>query len=50
VKAVQGNTGVFEMTWAPDGHATFSYSAERILGEAHIIRQRIGGHEILLNP
>ena len=27
IKGVQGHPGVFEMTWAPDGRATFHYGA-----------------------
>ncbi len=50
VKGVQGYTGVFEMTWALDGRATFAYGSEQIPGEKHIIWRRIGGHEILQNP
>jgi len=42
--------GVWEMTWAPDGRATFEYGAERLPGEPHIIWRRIGGHEILNHP
>jgi hypothetical protein len=50
VKGVQGHTGVSEMTWAPDGRATFAYGPEQIPGEKHIIWRRIGSHEILQNP
>ncbi len=42
--------GVWEMTWAPDGRATFMYGKEIIPGEAHIIWRRIGGHEIFAHP
>jgi hypothetical protein len=44
---MQGHTSVFEMTWAPDGRATFAYGPEQIPGEK---QRRIGGHEILQNP
>jgi hypothetical protein len=37
VKRVQGHPGVWEMTWAPDGRATFEYGAEVRPGEAHVI-------------
>jgi len=47
VKAMQGHKGVYEMTWAPEGRATFEYGAEVHSGEPHIIWRRIGGHEIL---
>lgn len=50
VRRVEGHGGVFEMTWAPDGRATFEYGAERQVGEAHIIWRRVGGHDILTNP
>jgi hypothetical protein len=50
VKGVQGYRGIFEMTWAGDGRATFEYGPERIAGETHIIWRRIGGHEILQQP
>ena len=50
VKGVQGQPGVYEMTWAGDGRATFHYGAERRPGEPHIVWRRIGGHEILKNP
>lgn len=50
VKAVQKRRGVFEVTWAPDGRATFHYGPSRRSGEAHIVWRRIGGHDILKNP
>lgn len=50
VKKVQGAPGVFEMTWAPDGRATFEYGPERRAGHRHIIWRAIGGHEILADP
>lgn len=50
IKGVQGHPGVFEMTWAPDGRATFHYGPEVRTGEAHIVWRRIGDHSILKNP
>ena len=51
VRGVQGHSGVFETTWdMPNGRATFSYGAERVAGEPHIMCRRIGGHEIFQNP
>lgn len=41
---------VYEMTWAPDGRATFHYGAEFLPSEPHIIWRRIGGHEVLDRP
>jgi hypothetical protein len=50
VKDFRGRTGWFEMTWAPDGRALFSYGEELMPGEPHVIWERIGGHEIFGNP
>lgn len=50
IKGVEGHAGVFEVTWAGDGRATFNYGAERRSGEPHIVWRRIGGHEILKRP
>jgi len=36
VKRVQGHPGLWEMTWAPDGRATFEYGPEVRAGEAHV--------------
>jgi hypothetical protein len=46
VKGVKGAKGIYEMTWAPDGRATFEYGPPEIGGETHIVWHRIGGHEI----
>lgn len=50
VKRVQGAEGVFEMTWADDGRATFEYGEEVRAGEPHIVWRRVGGHEIFGAP
>jgi hypothetical protein len=50
VKRVQGSPGIWEMTWAPDGRATFAYGPEVVAGEAHVIWRRIGDHSILADP
>jgi hypothetical protein len=39
-------SGVFEMTWAPNGRATFEYGPEVLPGQVHVIWRRIGTHEI----
>ena len=41
VKRVQGTDSIFEMTWAPDGRATFEYGSPDSEG-AHVIWRRIG--------
>jgi hypothetical protein len=50
IKGVQGHKGVYEMTWADDGRATFRFGISPHPGDAHVIWQRIGGHEIFTNP
>ena len=50
VKSVQKARNVYEMTWAPDGRATFHYGAEHVPGEPHIVWRRIGDHRILDRP
>ena len=50
VAAVQAHPGVYEMTWAPDGRATFSFGRTARPGERHVIWRRIGTHDISLGP
>ena len=50
VKGVVNASGVFEMTWAPDGRATFQYGEEEIQGSPHVIWRRIGTHDIFGSP
>ncbi len=50
VKRVQGISGVWELTWTPDGRATFSYGDQQVAGEPHVIWRRIGDHSILGGP
>jgi hypothetical protein len=50
VKGVKGSPGVFEMTWADDGRATFQYGDSIRKGEPHVIWRRVGGHEIFGRP
>ena len=50
VKGVSGHPGVWELTWAPDGRATFSFGEPKRPGEAHVIWRRCGGHEIFADP
>ena len=50
VKGVQGAPGIFELTWAADGRATFQFGKSIREGQPHIIWRRVGGHEILNAP
>ncbi len=50
VKRVQGSPGVWEVTWAYDGRATFQYGEEVQAGQPHIIWRRVGTHAIFRRP
>ena len=50
VKGIRGAAGLFEMSWAPDGRATFEYGAEVIEGEPHVVWRRVGTHAIFKAP
>jgi hypothetical protein len=50
VKGVKGAAGIFGMTWADDGRATFEYGEAIIAREQHIIWRRVGTHTILDRP
>jgi hypothetical protein len=50
VKGIKGASGIFEMTCADDGRATFEYGAEVAKGEAHVIWRRIGTHSVFKQP
>ena len=42
VKGVEGAAGIFEMTWADDGRATFEYGSPIREGDTHVVWRRIG--------
>ena len=46
VKRVQGVPKVFEMTWAPNGRATWEYGASIRKGVRHVVWRRVGTHEV----
>lgn len=46
IKRYRGESGILEMTWAPNGRALFTYGTEINPGDAHIIWLRIGDHGI----
>lgn len=50
VKSIQGAVGLFEMTWAPDGRATFQYGPETVTGDPHVIWRRVGTHDVFGRP
>lgn len=50
VKRVVSTSACWEMTWAPDGRATFEYGPPVRLGEPHVIWRRAGSHEVFRSP
>ncbi|WP_446033955.1 hypothetical protein [Streptomyces olivaceus] len=42
IKGVRCAPGVYELTWAPDGRATWSYGRVVVAGLPHIVWHRIG--------
>ena len=50
VKKMQGYEGVWEITWAPDGRATFEFGDSVKEGHPHIRWRRVGTHEIFDRP
>jgi hypothetical protein len=50
IHGVQGHRDVYELTWAPDGRATFAYGGAIRQGMPHIIWRRIGDHSIFDDP
>lgn len=50
LKKIQGVDNIWELTWAPDGRATFHYGEPVNGGEPHIVWRRIGTHSVFDRP
>jgi hypothetical protein len=50
VKKMQGRDDIWELTWAPDGRATFHFGTSVLRGEPHIVWRRIGTRKIFIRP
>lgn len=50
VKRVVTHPGIWEMSWAADGRASFHYGPEVRPGEPHIVWRRVGSHDIFRRP
>jgi len=50
VRGIQGAPRIFEMTWAPDGRATFHYGEPVREGQPHVVWRRVGTHAVLAKP
>jgi hypothetical protein len=47
VKGIQGAPGMYELTWAPDGRAVFSYGKSIKDDQPHILWHAVGTHAVL---
>ena len=47
IKKVKGVEGCWEMTWAQNGRAVFSWGQEQQPGKRHVVWLDIGDHDIL---
>jgi hypothetical protein len=50
VKKMAGYDDVWELTWAPDGRATFQYGLSVKEGHPHVVWRRVGTHDIFRHP
>jgi len=50
VKKMEGYENLWELTWAPDGRATFEYGTQVKEGHPHIRWRRVGTHDIFKRP
>ncbi len=50
IKRVQGTDDGWELTFAPDGRATFRYGPQVRPAEPHIVWLRVGTHAVLDHP
>lgn len=47
VRKLHGSASLYELRWAPDGRATFSWGRKKETGRSHVVWHDCGGHEIL---
>jgi hypothetical protein len=47
---MQGRDSVWEMSWAPDGRATFPYGESLQDGGPHVVWRRIDTHSVFGRP
>ena len=50
MNGIQGAEGIYELTWAPDGRATFQYGRPVVGTDPHIVWPRIGTHRVIDKP
>jgi hypothetical protein len=47
IKRIKSTADVWELSWAPNGRATFQYGRELTPGDPHVIWRRVGDHSVL---
>ena len=47
VKGIESKPGLYEMRWADDGRAVWSYGEPIVEGEPHVLWHAIGTHAVL---
>lgn len=50
VKRVESTAFVWEMTFAPDGRATWQYADDSTERDPHVLWRRVGTHDVLRSP
>jgi hypothetical protein len=50
VKRFRRIPGAYELAWANDGRALFTYGTSPHPGDTHIVSLRVGTHDIFANP
>ena len=50
IRRIAGTQHLWEMTFAPDGRATWQYGSPRRGGDPHIVWRRIGNHDVFRQP
>ncbi len=52
IKRVQGHPKIWELTYAPDGRATFEYGEPKPEdpNDPHVVWRRLGTHDVLREP
>jgi hypothetical protein len=50
VKRIEGTSNVYEVTFAPEGRATWEYGEPMLDGQTHVIWRRVGTLAALCKP
>jgi len=50
VKRVEATKDIWELSWAPDGRATWQYGPGQTIDEPHVVWRRVGSHDVFRRP